>query len=195
MRTRPLLVVLLLAGFVVPMVAGPAAASCVGPQGSLKSRLRESRYVFEGTVTATEARGRLARVDVDRVWRGKVAAKVTVVGGTTQSRAVTSVDRSYKADQKYLFVSYKRTGDRYRDNSCTDTREWSPKLAKLRPKSARLVGNTPADTATETISEAAAPPVVSDTVAGPGRNPLLYVLVIALVVVGAGVLYASRTRD
>jgi hypothetical protein len=131
------------------VLAAPAAASCVMPQGSLKERLAKEKIVFVGTVANVQAQGRLAHVAVESVWRGDVEDEVEVTGGTLASNTASSVDRSFKTGERYLFVPYRGNGKKFEDSSCSDTQKWRPQLARLQPANARTTGETPVDNSSE----------------------------------------------
>lgn len=143
MGIRRVATVLLAAAVATTLLAVPAGASCVMPEGSLKQRLHKAKIVFVGTVANVQANGRLAHVAVDSVWAGEVANAVRVRGGTLATNTASSVDRDFKTGRRYLFVPYRGNGEIFHDSSCSDTQAWQPQFARLRPADAREVNNVP----------------------------------------------------
>ncbi len=94
---------------VISAVSGPvqAVASCATSEG-----LR-SQWSFEGVVTAVRSKERIATVRTDD------GRTVEVRGGN--SRAVTSVDRTFEAGGRYEFHPV-NTSSPFEDNACTATR-------------------------------------------------------------------------
>jgi hypothetical protein len=140
LRLPLILVVLVLAG----LVRGPTAvlASCAAiPQ--LGPAIRNAPAVFVGTVTSVDHGGRVATVHVEEVWKGRVEAKVQVVGTPELNAAATSVDRIYSAGEKYLFIPFAGGGDSYQDNNCTPTQPFSVGLAAYRPSSTAALKPAP----------------------------------------------------
>ena len=192
MRTRLLLLVPAVCLVVLGVHVGPAFASCATPPGSLRERLQASEIVFVGRVVATEAGGSVANVAVESVWRGDVDGNVVVSGGEGAPGTITSVDASYQAGRRYLFVPWRGTGQRFRDNSCTDTRLWRARYAALRPATAVDVTTDPPPATTP-------PPADGDDVAtgvGQNRPPVLLVVtaLAALMAIAAVAAVASRRR-
>ncbi len=128
--------------------AGAAHASCAEPI-PLQQSLDEAAAVFVGTVTGLDFQDRVATVAVDEVWKGEVGASVTVSGGgeisfLEQARAegqeaFTSVDRTYAAGERYLFVPYAVEQGAYMDNQCSNTQVYGSALDEFRPADARIV--------------------------------------------------------
>jgi len=135
----------------------PVAASCAGLAGpgsaaTLRAQLADAPAVFVGTVLSTSDHDRIARVRVESVWKGSpVPALVTVSGTPEPDSAATSVDRTFRAEQRYLFAP-SSPGSPFQDNSCSATQAYSPALAALQPATARppqpgsdgLAGDSPA---------------------------------------------------
>lgn len=122
---------------VLVAIAPAADASCVMPM-PMKQDVRQSRYVFVGTVTSTAAGGRFAVVQVDDVWKGSgIEKQVEVRGGPGKAGVITSVDRSFRAGKRYLFFPDRGKGDHFTDNACTNTRPYRPSLDRFRPEDAR----------------------------------------------------------
>ena len=128
----------MLAAVVVTLLAAdPAAASC-GKPGPMQQRLQEATVVFVGRVVTTTNKGRTAHVRVEQVWKGApVSDRVTVKGGPDDESARSSVDRSFRAGVRYLFVP-ERAGAQYRDTSCSATVEYSGALAQFVPDTVTL---------------------------------------------------------
>lgn len=118
-----------------------AGASCVGPFGpggsqTIQQQLDKAAAVFVGKVIATSSNDRVARVQVESVWRGEhINATVTVSGAEGSNGAVTSVDRTFTTGQTYLFAPYSASSP-FKDNSCSLTRPYSGDLAQLKPADA-----------------------------------------------------------
>jgi hypothetical protein len=127
-----------LAAVVVTLLAAdPAGASC-GTPGPMPQRLQEATVVFVGRVVTTTNKGRTAHVRVEQVWKGApVSDRVTVKGGPDDESARSSVDRSFRAGVRYLFVP-ERAGAQYRDTSCSATVEYSGALAQFVPDTVTL---------------------------------------------------------
>ena len=141
-RFRPALLATLVTaaiGLGHPLTVG---ASCAFPS-SLSAAISAAPVTFIGTVTAVSSGGRVATVSVEDVWTGRVASQVQVVGSPDLSAAATSVDRTYSAGQKYLFVPSGAGPDGFLDNSCTQTQPYSSALASLRPAGAHLIPPKP----------------------------------------------------
>lgn len=116
-------------------------ASCAGPAGpggaaTLKAQVDAAPTVFVGTVVGTSNNDRVARVHVETVWRGSVLSVVTVSGTPDPNSGATSVDRTFKAGQRYLFVPYSNSSP-FQDNSCSATQAYSTQLDSLRPATAQ----------------------------------------------------------
>jgi len=117
--------------------ADPAEASC-GTPPPLSQRLQEATVVFVGRVVTTTDNGRTAHVRVEQVWKGApLSDRVTVKGGPDDESARSSVDRSFRAGARYLFVP-ERAGGQFRDTSCSATVEYSGALAQFVPDTVTL---------------------------------------------------------
>ena len=116
-------------------------ASCAGPLGpggatSLQGQLDAASVAFVGTVVGTSNGDRVARVKVETVWRGDgVRTYVTVSGTPDGGSAATSVDRSFRVGQRYLFAPYSASSP-YQDNNCSVTQPYSSRLDAFRPANA-----------------------------------------------------------
>ena len=188
MRIRQAAAVFLIAALSTALLAAPAAASCILAQGSLKDRLANEKIVFVGTVANVQAAGRLAHVAVESVWRGDVEDAVRVRGGTLASNTASSVDRSFKTGERYLFVPYRGNGVRFNDSSCSDTQRWRPQLARLRPADAS--GETPVENSSEAPVHGG-----EGTDGDGGSGPLTWLAgggVLALLALGGVVLLRRR---
>ena len=119
------------------LAADPAEASC-GTPAPTPQRLQEATVVFVGRVVTTTNKGRTAHVRVEQVWKGApVSDRVTVKGGPDDESARSSVDRSFRAGVRYLFVP-ERDGGQFRDTSCSATVEYSGALAQFAPDTVTL---------------------------------------------------------
>lgn len=129
------------------LAAGPAAASCAPPQ-PMEQAIADARQVFVGTVEALADEDHRATVRVEEVWKGPDVPPVTEVhgspGGPGGLQARSSVDRTYAAGARYLFVLYDDSAP-YEDNICTRTSEWSEDFAQYRPADWRHPVSAPAN--------------------------------------------------
>ena len=167
------------------LAAIPAAASCVGPSGpdgtsTLRSQLDAAPTVFVGTVISTSNNGRMARVRVESVWKGgPIPTTITVSGTPDPGAAATSVDRTYREGQRYLFVPTSATSP-FQDNQCTATQPYAAALDALKPAGAQ------------------SPAPGSDGLEGsvPSGTPWPWIgAILALAVAGGlGVTFAARRR-
>ena len=113
----------------------------------LATSIRQADAVVVGTVTATRSGGRIATVQVEEQWRGRLPAVFELRGGPAADNTATSVDRSYQVGRRYLlFVtepaahgSQGTFGGAFEDNSCSATQPFTPDLARFRPLSATSV--------------------------------------------------------
>ena len=127
----------------VPWIGvAPAQASCALP-APLPSAIHSASGVFVGTVTATTWQGRRATVSVEDVWRGQVTSPAVVVGSPGDARTYSSVDRKYVVGTTYLFVSYASRAGEWQDNNCSNTRAYTPALARYRPAGAARIAVEP----------------------------------------------------
>ena len=117
--------------------ADPAEASC-GPSAPTPQRLQEATVAFVGRVETTTNEGRTAHVRVEQVWKGApVSDRITVQGGPDDENARSSVDRSFRAGVRYLFMP-ERAGGQFRDTSCSGTVEYSSAVAQFVPDTVTL---------------------------------------------------------
>ncbi len=145
---RAILLVPALVAAVLILPAGAAHASCAEPVPLARS-IDEAHAVFVGTVTGLDYQDRVATVDVHEVWKGDVGATATVVGTSPLSEleaakaegleVFTSVDRTYSAGERYLFVSWSEADGAFMDSGCSNTQAYGPDLDAFRPADARIV--------------------------------------------------------
>lgn len=146
LRRSAALIAAFLASFVV-VTAPPTHASCAEPRPP-EQAIENAHSVFVGTVTGLLYGGRIARFDVEEVWKGDVGALAVVSGGPTISEFEeaaaqgldmgTSVDRTYELGTKYLVVAHGADADSLLDNGCSMTQPFSTALDTLRPASAHV---------------------------------------------------------
>ena len=120
------------------LVAGAegAQASCVAPL-PIREQVASAGLVFVGTVLSTSDRDRVARVRVESIWRGpEVPTYIEVHGSPVTGPGASSIDRTYSAGTRYLFVLYS-ADQPLQDNSCSGTRVYSNEVAALAPAGAR----------------------------------------------------------
>lgn len=150
------------------LAAAPVLASCVMPP-PVEEAVRDAEIAFVGTVTSVANSGRWAMVAVEEVWKGPDLAPVVELRGGPEGNTATSVDRSFTAGTRYLFLPFIAEGV-LQETACSSTTEFTADLARLRPATAR--SPVPA-----TPEPDAAPPFDAASL-----------LVPAALVVGAGVL-------
>ncbi len=74
---------------------------------------------------------------VESIWRGaNMLTYVRVIGTPEPGAQATSVDRTYQAGKRYLFVPTNSTSP-FEDNTCTDTQPYTAALAAQAPINAR----------------------------------------------------------
>jgi hypothetical protein len=106
----------------------PAAASCAAPTGPPVPADHE--HVFAGLVERTTNGGAVAEVRVLDVWHGPdLPPRIVVVGGQLQRGVESSVDRSYRAGDRYAFFVHRTNDGSLRDNACTPTAPLSSLVA------------------------------------------------------------------
>jgi hypothetical protein len=133
------------------LVPAPAAASCAMPI-PIEQAIRDSQVVLVGTVTSTENDGRWATVEVHEIWKGPdLPATTTVLGGPGPGTA-SSVDRSFTAGARYLFVVSIDERGQLHDNSCSATTEMGAGDNKLRPAEFRTPSPVEASDADSDVS-------------------------------------------
>ncbi len=123
-----------------------ATASCAIVTGG--DPIVSAPLVFVGTVISTGDGGRRARVRVESIWYGQhLPTYLEVSGSPVSGSAATSVDRTYQAGQRYLFVPEVGTGPiqsplqgplqgPLMDNACSATQPFTAALAAQAPASA-----------------------------------------------------------
>ncbi len=127
--------------FAATLVGAPAVhASCgvpvrPGGQQTIQGWLDTAPLVFVGTVVGTTNNNRVARVQVESVWKGEVPSTVTVAGTPELGSAATSVDRTFNVGQRYLFVPSSGSSP-FQDNSCSATQPYSSQLDGFKPATA-----------------------------------------------------------
>jgi hypothetical protein len=189
-RARPLRVHLGLAlsfGAVLSIVGGPsvALADCMPPP-AVEEAAKTADIVFVGTVTEVSNNSTWARVAVDEVWRGPDQEATVVIKGGPGGNSMTSVDRTFEVGVKYLFFPFLEQGEPVpgvdltglHDNSCSNTQQWDASLLPLRPADARAPLAAPTESSGFDFAGLIA--------------PLGVALVVAVVLLGAGLLARGR---
>lgn len=124
---------------VLASLPAPALALCARPP-SIARAVEDTSNVFVGTVTGTSSQGRWATVEVVDVWKGDPSAEVEVRGGPADPpgpmMAASSVDRTYRDGETYLFLPYAGSGEVFHDDICSGTRIYEESLDRLRPPGA-----------------------------------------------------------
>lgn len=120
-----------------------ASASCAMPI-PIEEAIRSAEVVITGTVTATENDGRWASVEVHEIWKGPDLPAMVVVRGGPGPGVASSVDRSFTAGARYLFVVSLDGQGGLSDNVCSATTEMGAGDNALRPADFRPP--TPAET-------------------------------------------------
>lgn len=141
---KQLLIVAVLAFAASVGTGSSAQASCAVAPGSgvttLASQIDAAPIAFVGTVIGTSSSDRVARVKVESIWNGPVIRTFVTVSGTPdQTSAATSVDRTFKVGQRYLFVPFTASSP-FQDNACSPTQAYSSELDPLRPATAQAPG-------------------------------------------------------
>ncbi len=103
---------------------------------SIDEAVRDADLVFVGTVTSVANLDRWATVAVEEIWKGPDLFPVVEVRGGPGGNAASSVDRSYIAGTRYLFLPFVADGV-LQDSSCSSTTEYTRDLGALRPANAR----------------------------------------------------------
>lgn len=107
----------------------PAHASCAEAPKA-RPPLEASDHVFAGSVTRTTHGGAAAEVDITDVWHGPdLPPRVVVVGGQLSPGAGSSVDRSFRAGERYAFFVIRADDGSLRDNACSPTAALSARSA------------------------------------------------------------------
>jgi hypothetical protein len=134
---RRILIAPVVALVLVAVAPSAAAASCAAP-ASLPEQIKAAALVFVGTVLSTSDQDRIAYVMVESIWKGPTLAENLKVFGSPlpDPNTATSVDRTYRAGTRYLFV-LNSADQPYQDNSCSATQPYTPSVALLAPADAR----------------------------------------------------------
>jgi hypothetical protein len=114
--------------------AAPTLASCIMPP-PIEEAIRDADLVFVGTVTSVANRDRWATVAVQEVWKGPDMAPVVEIRGGPDGNAASSVDRTFMAGTRYLFLPFIAEGA-LQESACSSTTEFTADLARLRPATA-----------------------------------------------------------
>lgn len=126
----------LLSVLAVQLLSVPARASCVGPV-PMPTAIKDAAAVFVGTVTEVTNRRRWATVEVTDAWKSDVDTEVEVRAGPKDppgpSSSASSIDRTYRLGQTYLFIVYRGNGSIFRDSNCSRTTRYRPGLERFRP--------------------------------------------------------------
>lgn len=144
-RGQPLVTLLALAAVLPPLAPSEASASCAVLPGQIAGSYASAPVVFVGTVVSTSNANREATVKIESIWRGPaMLTYVRVIGTPEPGTQATSVDRTYQAGQRYLFVP-ENSSSPFHDNNCTATQPYTSALASQAPAAARapLPGGDP----------------------------------------------------
>ena len=126
-------------------IAPFALASCV-ELPPIEESFASAPVVFTGTVVAVDQGGRVAEVEVETVYKGEVAAVVTMLGGQSlEPNVTTSVDRSFSLGVTYAFFPVNATQP-FEDNACTATSPLTPELEAIIQELAGGPGRPPIGT-------------------------------------------------
>ncbi len=137
MRRQLLVTLFVFAAVLPPLVPSEASASCAVLPGQIAGSFANASVVFVGTVVSTSNGDREATVKIESIWRGPDMLTYVRVVGTPEPRAqATSVDRTYKAGKRYLFVP-ENSSSPFQDNNCTATQPYTSALASQAPVDAR----------------------------------------------------------
>ena len=120
-----------------------ASASCAMPI-PIEEAIRSAEVVITGTVTSTDNMGRWATVEVHEIWKGPDLPSTVVIRGGPGPGSASSVDRSFQAGARYLFVASLDGQGGLNDNACSATTEMGAGENALRPADFRTP--TPDDT-------------------------------------------------
>lgn len=147
------------------IVPATASASCAMPI-PIEEAIQTAQVVMVGTVTSTESQGRWATVEVEEIWQGPDLPALVVVRGGPEPGAATSIDRTFTAGARYLFVLGLDGQGNLTDNACSATTEIGVGDHALRPADFRTM--SPEDGAAEGVdlSGIVGPGVVALLVAG-----------------------------
>ena len=138
-HVRPGALTILCALFLQTVAGGPAQASCALPP-PLRTAIAQSEHVFVGTVTNLENSRRWATVEVEEVWNDEdLPEEVEVRAGPKDPpgpiSSASSVDRSFRLGQRYIFLPFERRGSIFIDNACSRTSRFRPSYERFAPES------------------------------------------------------------
>jgi hypothetical protein len=127
----------LVVGISLLVVPRGAVASCAADP-TMRRAITDARLLFVGTVVDTTNSDRWALVDVEEVWKGTdVPPRVSIKAGPRNAwpfMSMSSTDRHFREDTRYLFFPYGREGAEMQDNDCTSTTVYGPRLDRFRPE-------------------------------------------------------------
>lgn len=109
-----------------------ASASCAVPI-PIEEAIRSAEVVITGTVTSTENLGRWAAVEVHEIWKGPDLPSTVIIRGGPGPGSATSIDRTFTAGARYLFVVSLDGQGGLTDNACSATTEMGAGDNALRP--------------------------------------------------------------
>ena len=117
----------------------------------MERAIKTSEATFVGTVVELENYRRWATVDVLETWHGvglpdQVLVKAGPKDPAGPSRVASSIERTYRLDQTYLFVVYGSKGSAYRDSNCSNTTRFDEDVERFRPASVAITSPTPSST-------------------------------------------------
>jgi len=137
MKERLLAIAVGLAAILPALLPLEAGASCAVLPGQTSGSFAMAPVVFVGTVVSTANNGREATVKIESIWRGPdLLTYVRVIGTPEPAAQATSVDRTYQAGQRYLFVPQNSKAP-FQDNNCSATQVYTSALASQAPADAR----------------------------------------------------------
>jgi hypothetical protein len=166
-----------IAALLVAALPGTAVASCIMPP-PLAESIRLAEVVIVGTVGATENRARWATINVEEIWKGPDLPPTVIVRAGPAGDTFSSIDRTFDAGVRYLFLLGRDEQGGFTDNACSQTTPWEVGLAALRPADFR-------------------PPTVIDGTADAGDPaellvPAIVALLVAAVLLAIGLLARGR---
>lgn len=159
------------------MVPMTASASCAMPI-PIEEAIRTGEVVITGTVISTENDGRWATVEVHEIWKGPDLPSTVIVRGGPGPGSASSIDRSFTAGARYLFVASLDGQGGLSDNACSATTEMGAGDNALRPKDFRTP--TPVDPSSAGVD------------LGGLVAPIVVALIVAAALLGAGLLARGR---
>jgi hypothetical protein len=159
------------------LVPAVASASCAMPI-PIEEAIRSAEVVITGTVTAVENDGRWATVEVHEIWKGPDLPATVIIRGGPGPGSASSIDRTFTAGARYLFVAGLDGQGGLSDNACSATIEMAAGDNALRPADFR----TPAP-----VDPAPAGVDLGGLVA-----PIAVALLVAAALLGMGLLARGR---